>query len=235
MDNIISNLYVFNGGNSEENDFTWLWISLVVTFAITFLVCGCCLCYHILYREETENSVTNPEINTNNSIDNSICCRKASCISVYNNNDVNQNMKIVPIEPYAEKWLSYQRSTNKSSFEKHGENTNNQLDATIYVQKWRNYNRTDTSSKVIMEQHNENSNRPNVTIVPKEIYVQKWLNYHTEKQSKSIDEANNINSSKRLHGKGRRHTFGNCYADPYSSACLEFHSKKWRNGTIENV
>ena len=126
---------MFNGGNSEENDFTWLWISLVVTFAITFLVCGCCLCYYILYREETENSLTNPEINTNTSIDNSVCCRKASCISVYNNNDVNQNMKIVPIEPYAEKWRSYQRSTNKSSFEKHSENTNDQLDATIYVQK----------------------------------------------------------------------------------------------------
>ena len=50
-----------------------------------------------------------------------------------------------------------------------------------------------------MEQHYESTNQPNVTIVPKEIYVQKWLNYHTEKQSKSIDEANDIISSKRLH------------------------------------
>ena len=70
------------------------------------------------------------------------------------------------IEPYAAKWRRYQRSGHKSSFEKCGENTDNQLD---------------------------------VTIVPKEIYVQKWLNYHTEKQSKSIDEANDIISSKRLH------------------------------------
>ena len=69
MDNIISNLYMSNGGNSEENDFTWLWISLIVTFAITFLICGCCLWYSIFHnnREETENSVTKPEIYANSS------------------------------------------------------------------------------------------------------------------------------------------------------------------------
>ena len=69
MDNIISNLYLSNGGNSEENDFTWLWISLIVTFAITFLICGCCLWYSIFHnnREETENSVTKPEIYANSS------------------------------------------------------------------------------------------------------------------------------------------------------------------------
>ena len=113
-------------------------------------------------------------------------------------------VKIVLIEPYAEKWRRYQRSGHKSSFEKCGENTENQLDVTIvpkeiYVQKWRNFNKNNDCSKIIMEQHYESTNQPNVTIVPKEIYVQKWLNYHTEKQSKSIDEANNIISSKRLH------------------------------------
>ena len=71
MDNIISNLYMSNGENSKENDFTWLWISLIVTFAITFLICGCCLWYSIFHnnREETENSVTKPEIYANSSID----------------------------------------------------------------------------------------------------------------------------------------------------------------------
>ena len=233
-----------NGENSKENDFTWLWISLIVTFAITFLICGCCLWYSIFHnnREETENSVTKPEIYTNtSSIDESVCSRKPSCISGYNNDDVKQNIKIVPIEPYAEKWRRYQRSDNKSSFAKCGENTNNQLDVTIvpkeiYVQKWRNYNRNNACSKVIMKQYYENTNQPNMTIVPKEIYVQKWLNHHTEEQSILIDEANNINtSSKRLHEKARRHTFGNCYVDPYSSGCLEFHAKKWRNKTIENI
>ena len=190
-----------NGGNSEENDFTWLWILLIVTFAITFLICGCCLWYSIFHnnREETENSVIKPEIYANSSIDNSVCLRKASC---YNNDDVKQNIKIVLIEPYAEKWRRYQRSGHKSSFEKCGENTDNQLDVTIvpkeiYVR--RNFNKNNDCSKIIMEQHYESTNQPNVTIVPKEIYVQKWLNYHTEKQSKSIDEANNIISSKRLH------------------------------------
>ena len=84
------------------------------------------------------------------------------------------------------------------------------------------------------QQHSENPNRPNVTIVPKEIYVQKWLNYHKERHSKSIDEAN-INGSKQLHEKARRHTFENCYVDPYYSASVQFHAQKWRNRTIANV
>ena len=67
-----------------------------------------------------------------------------------------------------------------------------------YAAKWRRYQRSGHKSS--FEKCGENTDKQlDVTTVPKEIYVQKWLNYHTEKQSKSIDEANDIISSKRLH------------------------------------
>ena len=59
-------LYNYNNTQDEiENDFTWLWILLVVIFAIFSLSCGGYLCYYYFYFVKEDNTVRNPEMYKN--------------------------------------------------------------------------------------------------------------------------------------------------------------------------
>ena len=62
----MDNLYNYNNTKDElENDLTWLWILLVVIFAIFSLSCGGYLCYYYFYFVKEDNTVRNPEMYKN--------------------------------------------------------------------------------------------------------------------------------------------------------------------------